>query len=102
MIRIIFTYLFIAVLFTAVVLPTYLSLTKSCEVSLCLNDIEEDFEGEETENVKDLEIKLLFTNLLTTSYKQTEILQKVTYLSKEYTSIYGKLESPPPKNIQYT
>lgn len=97
MVKQISTYLLITVLFTAVVLPTYLSLAQDCDISICINDIEEDLEGEETESVNELEIKLLFVEHFITSYKHTVIIQKAEYLSKEYNSIHRSLESPPPE-----
>lgn len=98
MFKYIYTYSLITVLFCNIVLPTYISLfEKKCEITLCVNDIEEDLESEESEKTKDLEIKLLFSEATPVSYKYIETLKKVIYLSKEYSSVYQKLESPPPK-----
>ncbi len=98
MLKYIYTYSLITVLFCNIALPTYISLfKKKCEIALCVNDIEEDLESEESEKTKDLEIKLLFSETSLISYKYIETLKKVIYLSKEYSSVYQKLESPPPK-----
>lgn len=100
MIKNIYTYSLIAVLLSAIMLPTYFSLTENkCDISLTMNDIEEDMEGEETETTKNLEIKLLHTNTLRTTHSNSENIQEVVYLSKEYASVHKKLESPPPKYL---
>ncbi len=98
MFKYIYTYSLIIVLFCNVTLPTYLSLFKEkCEVALCINDVDEDLENEETEKTEDVEIKLLFIEHMSVTYTDIETLKKVIYLSKEYSSVYQKLESPPPK-----
>ncbi|WP_431167126.1 hypothetical protein [Tenacibaculum halocynthiae] len=87
-----FIYFLTIILITSVVVPTYITLSeKKCESSL-VNDTSDN-----DENIEEFKIKLYYSNDILASYQVTEIVRKVLYLSKTYTSISRKLESPPPE-----
>ncbi len=95
MTRQLYTYLFSLILATSIVLPAYISVTKfNCEVSLEL-DLEED--GEETEITQDNEAKIAHPTQYLKTYSKVTIQNSIIYISTTYSSIFRKLDSPPPE-----
>ena len=85
-------YFFTVILFTAVVLPTYISLSEqNCEVSHNMDDTDGD------ENIKEFEINLFISS----NYLSSNCLNKSqgihSYIGKTYISVDKTLEYPPPE-----
>lgn len=89
-----FTYLLAIVLISSVVIPTFLSFNDvSCELSL-----EVDAE-EESEKIKEIEIKMFAEIGEYFAHKHQEVRTTIVFYSKQYTSVYLNLDSPPPEAI---
>ena len=89
-----FTYLLALVLISSVVIPACLNLMEtSYELS-----IEVDAE-EESEKTKDVEIKMFTTSFEYTTQEPFLCKNGIIYFTKKYTSVFLKLDSPPPKEI---
>lgn len=97
--KLIFTYLFSFVLLASIIAPTYITLTEgNCEIA-ALADIGEEEENKGKESVKDLEVKIYYSDNNESFYIGLEKKKRMRFYSKNYTSHYKKLISPPPEQV---
>jgi hypothetical protein len=97
--KLVFTYLFSFVLLASIVAPTYITLTEdSCEVAL-IADLGEEEEKKGKESVKDLEVKMYYSDNSESVYIGLEKKKRMRFYSKNYTSHHKKLISPPPEQL---
>lgn len=95
--KLIFTYLFSFVLLASIVAPTYISLTEgSCDIT-AIADLGEEEENKGKESVKDLEVKIYYSDNSESLYIGLEKKKRMSFYYKNYTSHYKKLISPPPE-----
>jgi hypothetical protein len=97
--KLVFTYLFSFVLLASIVTPTYISLTEgSCDIT-AITDLGEEEENKGKESVKDLEVKIYYLDNSESLYISLEKKKRMSFYSKNYTSHYKKLISPPPEQL---
>lgn len=97
--KIIFTYLFSFILLASIVTPTYLSLTEGDFNFTEIVDFGEEEENKGKESVKDLEVKIYYSDNSESLFVGLEKKKRTSFYSKNYTSHYKKLISPPPEHI---
>lgn len=97
--KLIFTYLFSFILLASIIAPTYISLSDSnCEIT-AMADFGEEEENKGKESAKDLEVKIYYSNENESIFVDLEKKKRMSFYSKNYTSLYKKLISPPPEQI---
>ncbi|MFY7671219.1 hypothetical protein ACOSP6_09075 [Tenacibaculum sp. MEBiC06402] len=90
------TYFFAITLITSIALPTYLSLSENaCEYSLVINDFEDD--SEQTEKNLDTDVKIIHSFQEMIAYKSVNTENNIVFLSREYSALSLKVDSPPPE-----
>jgi hypothetical protein len=80
----------------SVAAPTYFSIIeKTCEIELA--DVGEEEENKGKEGAKDLDVKIYYSLNASFLYQSLEKKKRISFYSKNYTSYYKKLVSPPPE-----
>lgn len=95
------TYFFSLILMVTYVVPTYQALFDgTCEISLIsdMND-EEEQNKEGKESAEDKELNILYNSGITSFFEQIEEHKRASYFSKNYTSYFKRLTSPPPEQL---
>lgn len=88
------------VLLASIVAPTYVSLVEgTCEMSILEDKGGEDEENQGNESMKDLEIKVYYTDQMALFFVSLESKKRTSFYSKNYASYQKKLLSPPPERL---
>tara|TARA_R110002073_G_scaffold296322_1_gene462312 strand:- start:22408 stop:22713 length:306 start_codon:yes stop_codon:yes gene_type:complete len=97
--KLIFTYLFSFILLASIVAPTYISLSEGDYEITAIADFGEEEEKKGKESAKDLEVKIYYSDNNASLFVSLEKKKRMSFYSKNYTSHYKKLISPPPEHI---
>jgi hypothetical protein len=88
--------MFSLILVASVVTPTCFSIIeKTCEIEM--TDVGEEEENKGKEGVKDTDVKIYYSHNASFLYQSLEKKKRISFYSKNYTSYYKKLVSPPPE-----
>lgn len=99
MTKLITTYFFSLILLGSIVAPAYMSLVEeTCQIE-ALVDIGEEEENKGKKSPKDLEVKIYYSNNNESLFIDLAKKKRMNFYSKNYTSYYKKLISPPPEHI---
>lgn len=99
MAKLFFTYFFSLIILASIVTPTYLTLSDvKCEATE-IADLGEEEENNGKESAKDLEVKIYYSNNNESTFVSLEKKKRISFYSKNYTSHYQKLFSPPPESL---
>mgnify|MGYP003631586498 CR=1 FL=1 len=83
----------------SIVTPTYISLSDTMAKVTEIVDFGEEEENKGKESVKDLEVKIYYSNNNDSLFVSLEKKKRRSFYSKNYTSHYKKLISPPPEHL---
>ena len=76
--------------------PTYFSIMeKACEIEM--TDLGEEEENKGKEGIKDLDVKIYYSQNASFLYQSLEKKKRISFYSKNYASYHKKLISPPPE-----
>jgi len=92
------TYFFSLVLLISVATPSYMCLIEETS-KIEVVDIGEEEEKNGKESSKDLEVKNYYSLDISNFYNGLKNKKQISFYSKNYTSYYNKLVSPPPELI---
>ena len=92
------TYFFSLVLLISVATPSYMCLIEETS-KIEVVDIGEEEENNGKESSKDLEVKNYYSLDISNYYTGLKNKKQISFYSKNYTSYYNKLVSPPPELI---
>jgi len=92
------TYFFSLVLLISVATPSYMCLIEETS-KIEVVDIGEEEEKNGKESSKDLEVKNYYSLDISNFYTGLKNKKQISFYSKNYTSYYNKLASPPPELI---
>ncbi|MEN8858481.1 MAG: hypothetical protein ABF260_10525 [Flavobacteriaceae bacterium] len=95
--KFIFSYLFSFILLASIVAPTYISFSDLQAEATEIVDLGEEEENKGNESVKDLEVKIYYSTTNESLFVSLEKKKRMSFYSKNYTSYYKKLSSPPPE-----
>lgn len=95
--KIIFTYLFSFILLASIVAPTCLNLADGGIEITEIVDFGEEEENKGKESVKDLEVKIYYSDNSESLFIGLEKKKRRSFYSKNYSFQLNKLSSPPPE-----
>lgn len=95
----IYSYIFSLIILASIVAPTYTSFSEVKSDVTELADFGEEEENKGNETTKDLEIKIYYPQKNEALFLSLEKKKRMSFYSKNYTSYFKKLSSPPPKQI---
>ena len=93
----IYSYLFSLIILAAIVAPTYTTFSIVDSEITEIADFGEEEENKGNESTKDLEIKIYYPQKSESLFLSLEKKKIISYYSKNYSSHFKKLSSPPPK-----
>lgn len=97
--KIILSYIFSLIILSSIITPTYIHFSDiNFEITEAVDHAEEE-ENKGKETVKDLELKIYYSESNETLYTGLQKKLRMSFYSKNYFFILNKLNNPPPEQF---